>query len=401
MAEKKSLYASVLGNANVPRLDEYSFDDTDENGYGQLVYPQDLFNNNAYYGNCYTAFFISFKDDSVLEKTTTSVVNANARNRPSNRKNSDAVNSIASLKLDTNQSQKLSNAFVGAGAGAFIASMVGKMNIGDAIGGWKGFFVDTGVKAGGVALGGAVGNEVAHLNNENNFFNLSSDRKTQKACICLPTPAIVVNYEVNWSEETNKLMGGLLAGGTSFFTAFDGKDTDKMSAGQIATTLKDTLLKTGGNALTAMALSTPMFGTTLGLLSRSAPNPRKEQLFRDVGLREFNISYIFAPRSESEAKNVESIIKQFKYHAHPSPKDDGGFLLNYPSEFDIVHYYKGEENGHLPKHTTSVLKRVSVDYSNGNENFTFFENGMPSIIKMDLTFAEIAMLTKEDILEGF
>ena len=400
MADKKSLYASILGNSDVP---EVSFDDTDENGYGQLVYPQDLFSRNEAYANSYTAFFISFKEDPVLEKTETTSSASSSTNRPSNRKNSDAVSSIASLGLNAAQSQKLSNALIGAGAGAFVGSLLGKVNVAEMVGGGiKGKAVETvgkGVIVTKIAYD--TGKGAGSLNNKENFFNLSADRKTQDACICLPTPAIVSNYEVNWSEESNKLMGGILAGGASFFNAFDGKDLSNMDAKEIAQTAFDNLKATGGNALTAMALATPMFGTTLGLMSRSAPNPRKEQLFRDVGLREFNISYIFAPRSESEAKNVESIIKQFKYHAHPSFKNDGGYLLNYPSEFDIVHYHNGKENGHLPKHATSVLKRVNVDYSNGNENFTFFANGMPTIIKLDLTFAEIAMLTKEDILEGF
>lgn len=401
MADKKSLYASILGNSDVP---EVSFDDTDENGYGQLVYPQDLFSRNEAYANSYTAFFISFKEDPVLEKTETTSNASSSKNRPSNRKNSDTVSSIASLGMNAEQSQKLSNALIAGGAGAFIGSMIGNtVDVSSMVGGgWKGKLVNAVVKGGStIAIANKAGELIGEKNIENDYFNLSSDRKTQDACICLPTPAIVSNYEVNWSEESNKLMGGILAGGASFFNAFDGKDLSNMDAKEIAQTAFNELAKTGGNAITAMALATPMFGTTLGLMSRTAPNPRKEQLFRDVGLREFNISYIFAPRSESEAKNVESIIKQFKYHAHPSFKNDGGYLLNYPSEFDIVHYHNGKENGHLPKHATSVLKRVNVDYSNGNENFTFFANGMPTIIKLDLTFAEIAMLTKEDILEGF
>lgn len=401
MAENNSLYSSLLDDDNAKDVPTINYNDVGTDGYGQLVYPRDLFDSNGSYANAYTAFFISFKDDAILDASTyadSSTVLGKEYNKK--KRGSSLVSSVASLTQDDNGKtskktvEQISATVVGGATGAFIGSLIGKFG-GNSI-------PETGVKVVGAVGGGYLSGR--SLDNVHKYFDISPDRKTQKACICLPTPAIVTNYEINWSEETNKLIGGIISGGAKFLGKLKDLDITDMATEGGREKLFGAIGDGLGNSLTTMALSTPMFGTALGIMSRTAPNPRKEQLFRDVGMREFNISYIFAPRSEAEAKNVESIITQFKYHAHPSLKngDDGmEFLLNYPSEFDIIHYHNGKRNTHLPKHTTSVLKRVSVDYSNGNENFTFFENGMPTIIKMDLTFAEIAMLTKEDIIRGY
>lgn len=393
MADSKSLYSSILEDGrDVPTV---NYNDVGEGGYGQLVYPKDLFDSNGSYANCYTAFFISFKEDKILESLksadSSATVLGDEYNR--NRKGSGLNSSIRSATGGKELiEKKTSNALLTGATGAFIGSFIGNSVKLDGI---EGTVIKTGATIGATTIATKL------MNDMTDSFDISTDRKTQKACICLPTPAIVANYSINWSEETNKLMGGIVAGGSSFFKAIQDLDMSDL-------TTKDKIEKAFGNiagslgkGAVSMALATPMFGTTLGVMSRIAPNPRKEQLFKDVGMREFAISYIFAPRSEAEAKNVESIITQFKYHAHPSFKDDAEFLLNYPSEFDIIHYHNGKRNTHLPKHTTSVLTKVSVDYSNGNDNYTFFENGMPTIIKMDLTFVEIAMLTKEDIIKGY
>jgi hypothetical protein len=390
MADSKSLYSSILEDGrDVPTV---NYNDVGEGGYGQLVYPKDLFDSNGSYANCYTAFFISFKEDKKLESLKSSDSSTTVL-KDYKSKGSGLVSSVQTA-TDGNKliEKQTSNALLTGATGAFIGSFIGNSVKLDGTTGVV-------VKASGTIAATTIATKL--MGDMTDSFNISTDRKTQKACICLPTPAIVANYSINWSEETNKLMGGIVAGGSSFFQTIKNLDMGDLSTPTKIKEAFGNIAGSLGKAAVSMALATPMFGTTLGVMSRIAPNPRKEQLFKDVGMREFAISYIFAPRSEAEAKNVESIITQFKYHAHPSFKDDAGFLLNYPSEFDIIHYHNGKRNTHLPKHTTSVLTKVSVDYSNGNDNYTFFENGMPTIIKMDLTFVEIAMLTKEDIIKGY
>ena len=94
------------------------------------------------------------------------------------------------------------------------------------------------------------------------------------------------------------------------------------------------------------------------------------------------------------------IIKEFKLHMHPEYKESGSFVFVYPSEFDIFYYHKDKENLNIHRHTSCVLKDMSVNYT-PNGNFNTFDNGMPTQINVQLTFVEIAFLTKKQIADGF
>lgn len=395
------LYDTLLESGNkAPSITEDSFGTADKNGYGQLIYPNDLFSSSGDYANSFTAFFMSFKAGTKLDEINETAVSKNTALNNYTTLGSGTISSLNSITGGNKDKEaKLSGALAGGAVGTFIGSIIGEIPTKSLVG----TLVKGGFEGGAIWYGSKKAGEGEA---KTGVLGICTDRVTQKACICLPTPAIVTNYDIEWSEESNKFLGGLLAAGASFSDLFNKETTD-------AEKLAKNLVTSAGAAVTAMALSTPMFGSTLGLLGQQAANPRKEQIFKGVGMREFSFTYLFAPRSESEAKNVESIIQMFKYHAHPTDKKTkqdatmSGFLLNYPSEFDIIHYHtdsngNSTRNTHLPKIATSVLKRVSVDYAGGNDNYTFFENGMPSIIKLDLTFVEIAMLTGDDIaVKGF
>ena len=134
-------------------------------------------------------------------------------------------------------------------------------------------------------------------------------------------------------------------------------------------------------------------------LTGLAPNPRKEQLFKNVNFRTFTFDYQFYPRDAAEARNVEKIIKEFKYHMHPEFKDANNFLYVYPSEFDIFYYKDTQENMHVNRHTSCVLTDMVVNYA-PNGQFTAFSDGTPTQINITLTFKELATLTKEKIADG-
>ena len=173
----------------------------------------------------------------------------------------------------------------------------------------------------------------------------------------------------------------------------------------------DTQMMAAVNELTSLNLgNTFQAGSAYGLknapesgaiqkLSKTAPNPMKEQVFRTVDFRTFQFNYRFAPRNETEASNVLNIIDQFKFHMHPEFKDQTGFLYIFPSEFDVVYYSGDQVNDKVHKHTSCVLTEVSLNYT-PNGVFNTFSNGMPTQIDMTLTFKELASLDKQKIKEG-
>ena len=112
------------------------------------------------------------------------------------------------------------------------------------------------------------------------------------------------------------------------------------------------------------------------------------------------MNYKFFARSADEANNINQIINAFKLHMHPEFKDAYNFLYIYPSEFDIFYYNNNVENLNLHRHTSVVLTDLDVAYTPQNV-FTAFSDGMPTQINISMTFRELALLTKDNILDGF
>ena len=133
----------------------------------------------------------------------------------------------------------------------------------------------------------------------------------------------------------------------------------------------------------------------------TAANPKKEQIFSQVDYRTFTFNYQFAPRNETEAAAVREIIYQFKLHMHPEfKKGSNQFLYVYPSEFDIFYYQNGKENMNIHRHTSCVLEHMAISYT-PNGIMSTFDDGMPTHINLSLQFKELALLTKESIMEGY
>lgn len=133
-------------------------------------------------------------------------------------------------------------------------------------------------------------------------------------------------------------------------------------------------------------------------------NPLLEVLYKSPQFRTFQYDFIFYPRSEREAVEVQKIINLLTFHQAPEFQEGGGVgLLIPPSEFDIKFYYAGSQNLNIPKIGTCVLKTIDVNYApNG---FSAYEvpgevsskiggTGMPVAIQMTLQFQEITYLTK-------
>jgi hypothetical protein len=218
--------------------------------------------------------------------------------------------------------------------------------------------------------------------------------KRLKNAIVLYTPQqLSVRYGMQWSEEeigiaaalaTNpELANKLNAAGAS------------MASGNVG----DGMKQAGGAAAGVLASEILKKSPGMSAMTRSAGNPRKEQIFKGVDYRRFTFDYQFSPRDEDEAKAALNIIWLFKYHMHPEFKDATNFVYVYPSEFDIEYYIGGQQNKSLNKISSCVLTEMNVNYS-PNGVFSTFPDGTPTQINMTLNFVELETLTKERIQAG-
>lgn len=139
------------------------------------------------------------------------------------------------------------------------------------------------------------------------------------------------------------------------------------------------------------------------LLLRSqgyAFNPQQQILFDGIDFRTYQMAFIFTPYSKQEADTVQSIIRQFKFHAAPRlATGSAGMFFVPPSTFTPKFFFNGRENTKVNKITESVIENIDVNYApNG---FTTQSDGSPTQIMLTINFKEIELLTRDRIQQGY
>jgi hypothetical protein len=205
-----------------------------------------------------------------------------------------------------------------------------------------------------------------------------------KAAIALYVPNdLSLSYGVNWSDED---LSGIVDTASELAQALQkdlGAGSNPNRAGVIETVISK-----------AVATGLPLSGSLQKASQTTPANAKTEQLFKGVDFRTFSFNYTFAPRDEQEAQNALRIIRMFRHHMLPEYRNESTFLFMYPSQFEIKYYVGDEENPHLEKHYTAVLTNCNINYTPSGQ-FSTFANGMPTQIRMSLTFKELSLPTKE------
>lgn len=258
------------------------------------------------------------------------------------------------------------------------------------------------VKKGLGALGvsgdiiGSVGiNSIDSLMNLNGKFLRNIRRTTDTVALYMPDSlqfTYAQNYDTPSMSNNPFGMGAAVAS-----SVLEGSKINAQEVGKnLSPFFLNFLSKFLGN------IGSSVFAGATGMVQ----NPMMEVLYTSPNLREFDFSFMFYPRSEKEAVEVQNIIERFKFHQAPEIKaNSGGFFLIPPSEFDIKFMYNGKENPNIDRISTCVLTSINVDYAKSG-GFTAFEvagendpqlgrTGMPTGIAMSLKFKETQIITKE------
>ena len=144
------------------------------------------------------------------------------------------------------------------------------------------------------------------------------------------------------------------------------------------------------------------------LSTGSVVTPRMELMFEGIDRRNFSYSFVFIPKSETEARIVEEIVYQFKENMMPKYSDQTTRReMDIPNTFEIDYMYKESRNSFLNKVHTCFLKSIQVQY--GGDRYTAYETtkskfgGGPPPQKTTITleFSELELITKDHIKQGF
>lgn len=229
--------------------------------------------------------------------------------------------------------------------------------------------------------------------------------RTNDAIILYMPPSILANYAAQYKNTELGANVGQAAGMAS--------KADMSSVGGIVDLIKGAA---GMGAHQVERAGLGAIGAALGgdlnsardKLSNRAQNNFLEATFTGLDFRKFSFSWKFTPKSPQEAKQVQKIIKKFKFHMLPEIRGgDHGRWFTTPAEFDLFYMFRGDENTWINKIHTCVLLNMEVNYApNGYQTFRPIEDpnntgAPPTEIDMKLDFQETKLVTKEDVNQGF
>lgn len=145
-------------------------------------------------------------------------------------------------------------------------------------------------------------------------------------------------------------------------------------------------------ALNATALNERMNGRIV--------NNHMAKLFKGVDFRVFQFNFHLAARNKKESDMIKNIEKAFKYHAMPEFSSDSlkRFML-YPDNF-IISVHSPATN-YLFRIGACALVDFQVDYAGSGQQAFFRSTGAPVDVRFSMTFAELDLITKQKILEGY
>ena len=265
-------------------------------------------------------------------------------------------------------------------------------------------------------IGGSSGSTQAVLNTSikritNKNFVKTTSLTTDAIALYMPD-TLLYSYSQNFETVSPGIeaSGKILAAGSS-----------ALEANKAGATIIEAIMKAGAPALEGAAKNKGVdivAGATGqgegGKLAKAflgqLVNPMLELIYQAPNMREFQFDFMFYPRDEKEALEVQKIIERLRFHQAPefakmssSSAPSEAFLMP-PSQFDIRFYYGGSENINLPPISTCVLKSIDVNYApNGwsayevpGEPASLGRTGMPVATQLTLQFQETTYLTKAD-----
>ena len=246
-----------------------------------------------------------------------------------------------------------------------------------------------------------LSNNIRRITN-NRFINTTQLTKDAIALYMPETLAFSQSQRYDNATPGKELIRQLAAAGVSAAQAFKDKGFLEAAGSAGSSLLKSAVLFAGDKAKGLLGEST---GATAMAAAGVAVNPMLELIYSSPTFRTFQFDFMFYPRDEKEALEVQKIIEKLRFHSSPEIiKDAQGFLVP-PSQFDVRFYYGGAINPNIPEIATCVLMNIDVNYApNGWSAYeipgqsapSLGGTGMPVAIQLSMQFQEVEILTKED-----
>jgi hypothetical protein len=140
----------------------------------------------------------------------------------------------------------------------------------------------------------------------------------------------------------------------------------------------------------------------------AAQNPNPSVIFKEPDLRDYQITWTFAPRNERESINTRNVIQALKRAALPTPRYNNTMaVLNYPALVQVNFFpwdadgigsnkYGHDPNKSIIRYKTSVMRSVNVNYAPSNVPSFYAKGNHPAFIQLSITFKEVEYALSND-----
>ena len=136
-------------------------------------------------------------------------------------------------------------------------------------------------------------------------------------------------------------------------------------------------------------------GTQLLAMSQGKVfNPNVELLYTAPGMREFNFTFKFVPKSAQEASMINQIILNFKRWSAPRFIENG--MMEVPHVWKVDYMTGGMENKNMNRFKKAACTSVTVQANPQTAMHVAFDDGMPVETVMALSFKEVDVITRQD-----
>ena len=259
----------------------------------------------------------------------------------------------------------------------------------------------------GINFGGSSGQTTAVLDQSikriSNKSFIKTTRLTKDAIALYMPDTLLFNYSQSYDQISpgKEMVAQVAAAGRAAMEAYE-QGGASAAGGSVLKSGAEAATQVLGTAAGQALGSQGSAQVALAALGR-VQNPMLEMIYQSPNFRTFQFDFLFYPRDEREAIEVQRILERFRFHQAPE-RLEGGFLIP-PAEFDIKFYYRGEENNNIPQIATCVLTTIDMNYAPngwsayevpGENNPSLGRTGMPVAIQLTLQFQETSYLTKED-----
>lgn len=223
---------------------------------------------------------------------------------------------------------------------------------------------------------GDLGNSVANTLGNITSGAFGTSNVSTEGAIMLPLPnAMEDNQAHKWEEQE-----GLLS-----------------KIGKVAFSAGDSVIKNvpGLSSLDMNAETALAYAMTTTNQRQFMTNPSYWQMYKGTSPRDLNMSWIFVPRTSSEATSIQNIVLAFKRYSSPEKTTDS-YMFASPYIWTVS--FSNPKITKMLALNNLVCTQVQVSYGDGT--MPLFKDGMPKYIQMTLSFHECTVSTANDFQAG-